>query len=250
MKKLYIIKAGTTFSSTLERLGDFDDWVKKALGELAVPVEIIDVVQGIPLPEPEQCCAVIVTGSHAMVTDNLAWSLALEAWIPLLVADCVPFLGICYGHQLLARAMGGEAGYHPLGREIGTVAIKLLPEAEDDPLFRGAPALFSAHTTHAQSALQLPPGALLLACSDHESHHAFRVGSSAWGVQFHPEYTREVMWAYIAAQAESLRSEGRGVEGLLLQVTECPSASNVLTNFASLVNRAAAISNPAHESIK
>jgi hypothetical protein len=58
------------------------------------------------------------------------------------------------------------------------------------------------------------------------------------------------MWAYIAAQAESLRSEGRGVEGLLLQVTECPSASNVLTNFAALVNRAAAVSNPAHESIK
>ncbi len=235
MKKLYIIKAGTTFSSTLERFGDFDDWVKAALGELAVPVEVIDVVQGSPLPEPGECSAVIVTGSHAMVTDNLLWSLALEAWISLLLADSVPFLGICYGHQLLARAMGGVVGYHQLGREIGTVTIKLMLEAEGDPLFRGVPPLFSAHTTHAQSALNLPPDAVPLASSGHEAHHAFRMGSCAWGVQFHPEYTELVMRAYISAQAESLRSEGRSVEGLLLQVAECPSASRVLTNFAALV---------------
>jgi GMP synthase (glutamine-hydrolysing) len=241
MKKLYIIKAGTTFSSTLEKLGDFDDWVKAGLGELVVPVEVIDVVQGSPLPEPEECSAVLVTGSHAMVTDNLAWSLALEAWIPLLVAGCVPFLGICYGHQLLARAMGGMVGYHPLGREVGTVAIKLMPGAEGDLLFQGVPSLFSAHTTHAQSALHLPLDAVHLACSAHDSSHAFRIGSCAWGVQFHPEYTSEVMGAYISAQAESIRREERSVEGLLLQIAECPSASMVLTNFAALVNKPAVV---------
>lgn len=234
MKKIYLIKAGTTFSSTLERFGDFDDWVKEALGELAVPVQVIDVLQGSSLPEPGECSAVLVTGSHAMVTDNLAWSLALEAWIPLLVTANVPFLGICYGHQLLARAMGGEVGYHPQGREVGTVAITLSSEAADDLLFRGLPSLFSAHTTHAQSALHLPPDAVRLACSNHEQYHAFRIGSCAWGVQFHPEYTVDVMSAYISAQEKTLRKEGRSVEDLLLQVAECHFASKVLTNFAAL----------------
>lgn len=239
MKKLYIIKAGSTFSSALETLGDFDDWVISALGALALPIELVDVAQEHTLPLPEECGAVIVTGSHAMVTDNLEWSLALEAWIPLLVADRVPFLGICYGHQLLARAMGGEVGFHPLGKEIGTVPITLVPEAAGDLLFKGVPSPFFAHTTHAQTALRLPSGAVHLACNDHDPHHAFRVGHCAWGVQFHPEYTTEIMKLYIAAQAKTLTREGCTAEGLLSQVTESLNARLVLTNFAALVNSSA-----------
>lgn len=235
MKTLYIIKTGTTFHSTLERFGDFDDWVLNVLGELAVPVKVITVAQGGSLPATGECSAVIVTGSHAMVTDNSGWSLALESWIPLLVADSVPFLGICYGHQLLARSMGGEVDYHPRGREIGTVSISLTPDAEVDLLFNDFPPLFSAHTTHAQSALQLPSGSVRLACSDHDQHHAFRVGTCAWGVQFHPEYTADVMRAYILAQEEILRTEGYSVEGLLSEVTGTPFARMVLANFAALV---------------
>jgi GMP synthase (glutamine-hydrolysing) len=237
MKKLYIIKTGTTFLTTLERFGDFDDWVLNALGELAVPVEVVNVVHGSPLPATGECRAVIVTGSHAMVTDNLAWSLALEAWIPLLVAGSVPFLGICYGHQLLARSMGGEVDYHPCGREIGTVSIRLTADAEADLLFNDLPPLFSAHTTHAQSALQLPACSVRLACSDHDQHHAFRVGTCAWGVQFHPEYTADVMRAYICAQDQSLSEEGYCVDGLLSEVTGTPFARRVLANFAALVNQ-------------
>ncbi len=236
MKKLYIIKAGTTYSSNLETLGDFDDWIKSALGGVNVPVEVIDIVGGGTLPSPQDCNGVIVTGSHAMVTENLEWSLRIESWIPSLVAAGVPFLGICYGHQLLGRAMGGEAGYHPLGREIGTVDVTLTPEACNDKLFQGIPALFTAHATHAQSVLSLPPGALLLAGNAHEPHHAFRVGISAWGVQFHPEYTAAVMQAYITAQAESLRKSGRNADALLSGVTATPFARKILTNFAALVD--------------
>ncbi len=237
MKKLYIIKAGTTFASALERLGDFEDWVQRALGELGVPVEVIDVVAGEPLPAPLECGGVIVTGSHAMVTDNLAWSLATELWIPKLLDSRVPFLGICYGHQLLGRAMGGVVGYHPLGREIGTVELSLTSAVAGDLLFKGIPDHFLAHTVHAQSVLQLPPGALSLAWSAHDQHHAYRIGQSAWGVQFHPEYTAAVMQLYILAQSETLKREGREVDGLLLKVSETPFASKVLSNFAALVRQ-------------
>jgi GMP synthase (glutamine-hydrolysing) len=235
MKKLYIIKAGTTFSSTLEALGDFDDWIITALARPELPLTVIDVVQGSPLPETEECCGVIVTGSHAMVTDNLPWSLRIESWIPSLVAAEVPFLGICYGHQLLGRAMGGEVGYNSHGKEIGTVAITRTPESNNDLLFNGIPATFQAHTTHAQSVLKLPSDAFLLSSNAHEPHHAFRIEESAWGVQFHPEYSTAVMQAYINAQAESLRKKGRNVEDLLLEITVTPFARKVLSNFASLV---------------
>ena len=236
MKQLYIIKAGTTFSSTLESLGDFEDWIITALGRTEFPVIVIDVVQGNPLPSPEECGGVIVTGSHAMVTDNKPWSLRIESWIPTLIAAGVPFLGICYGHQLLGRAMGGAVGYNPNGREIGTVAITLTPESKNDPLLTDIQSTFQAHTTHAQSVLTLPSDALLLAGNAHDPHHAFRIGTCAWGVQFHPEYTAEVMQAYITAQADSLLKKGRNVENMLLEVTETPFARKVLSNFGLLVN--------------
>ncbi|MCX6179674.1 MAG: glutamine amidotransferase [Chlorobiales bacterium] len=235
MKKLYIIKVGTTFSSTLEALGDFDDWIITALARPKLPLTVVDVVSGSPLPASEECYGVIVTGSHAMVTDNLPWSLRIESWIPSLVAAEVPFLGICYGHQLLGRAMGGEVGYNSYGKEIGTVAITLTPESNNDLLFNGIPATIQAHTTHAQSVLKLPSDAFLLSSNAHEQHHAFRIGTCAWGVQFHPEYSTAVMQAYINAQAESLKKKGRNVEDLLLGVTETPFARKVLSNFASLV---------------
>ena len=235
MKQLYIIKAGTTFSSTLETLGDFDDWIKAALCRPELSVVVIDVVSGSPLPSPDECSGVIVTGSHAMVTDNLPWSLQIESWIPSLVAAEVPLLGICYGHQLIGRAMGGEVGCNPNGREIGTVAVTLTSESKKDPLFQGTPAIFHAHATHAQSVLKLPPDAHLLASNTHEAVHAFRIGACAWGVQFHPEYTTEVMRAYITAQTESLRKKGRNVEDFLLEVRDTPFARKVLSNFSSLL---------------
>ncbi len=232
MKKLYILKTGSTFSSTLERLGDFEGWIMAGLGEHAFPLKVIDTVNGEPFPELTDCLGIIVTGSHSMVTDNHPWSLRLESWIPSLVKADVPFLGICYGHQLLGRAMQGEVGYHPLGSEVGTVSIRLTPAAAEDPLFNGIPEQFPAHATHAQTVLNLPREATLLAVSDHDPHQAFRVGSCAWGVQFHPEYNTGVMKADIEEQAESLEMSGRNVADLIENVKETPFAGKVIVNFA------------------
>lgn len=228
MKNLCIIKAGTTYRSTLQAFGDFEDWIGAVAGESGMPLRVVDAAGGEPLPPPSLSCGVIVTGSHAMVTDNLPWSLAIEAWIPSLLAGGVPFLGICYGHQLLGRALGGRVGYNPRGREIGTVRVSLAREAFADPLFRGVGAHFHAHAIHEQSVLELPSEAIVLGGNAHDPVHVFRVGQCAWGVQFHPEYTVSVMKEYIMAEGES-----RSVE-LLAEVRDTPDARLVLSNFASL----------------
>lgn len=235
MKKLFIVKTGTTFFSTLDRYGDFDTWVREGLGQVGPPLSVVDVVRGETLPAAGECCGVVVTGSHAMVTDNLPWSVTIEKWIPSLIESCVPFLGICYGHQLLGRAMGGEVGYHPLGEEIGTVAVELTAEGFADPLFSGVSASFNAHTTHAQSVLSLPPGSKRLAWNSHDPNHAFRVGGCAWGVQFHPEYRAAVMKAYIEAQSLELSVSGRNPAMLLRDVQDTPQAGLTLLNFTRIV---------------
>jgi GMP synthase (glutamine-hydrolysing) len=199
--------------------------------------EVVDVAAGDSMPDAKACGGVVVTGSHAMVTDNLPWSVAIAAWIPSIIAAEVPFLGICYGHQLLAQAMGGTVGFHPGGEEIGTVDIHLLPDSRTDPLFCSLPSPFKAHTTHSQTVLSLPPGAVCLASNSFEPHHAFRLGSCAWGVQFHPEYDRKIMESYVVEQTEELAAAGHSIPELLRTIADTPEAATILRRFGRMMGR-------------
>jgi GMP synthase (glutamine-hydrolysing) len=237
MKKLFIIKAGSTFPETAKRYGDFEEMTCRRLGLERDKTGIVNAVQGEELPAPEACHGVVITGAHCMVTENLPWSLVIEAWIPSLVQAEVPLLGVCYGHQLLGRAMQGQVDYHPEGREVGTVSIRRRPESSDDPLFTHLPEQFPVHATHAQSVLTLPPGAVPLAENDFEPHHAFRVGRYAWGVQFHPEYDRNIMGDYIMAQADRLTRAGKDVNTLMQERRETPEARSLLAAFARLATK-------------
>lgn len=231
MKRLYVLKVGTTFPATAERFGDFDHWTLNALGHTRLEARVVDVERGAQPPAARECAGVVITGSHAMVTDELPWSVATEAWIPSLLDSGVPIFGVCYGHQLLARAAGGEVGYHPRGQEIGTVEVKLLPDCENDPIFRGLPESFLVHASHSQTVLRLPPGAVHLAANEFEPNHAYRIGENAWGVQFHPEYNEAIMRSCIDEQAERLELRGRDVASIRNSVSGTPSALRAIRNF-------------------
>ncbi len=236
MRNVCIIKAGTTFPGIAEAYGDFDLWTINSLGIPADKAVIIDAQNNEPLPAPEECMGVVITGSHAMVTDHHPWSDRLLEWIPEIVREKVPFLGICYGHQLLAEAMGGKVGFHPGGKEIGTVEIERSPDSDNDPLFNRMPKRFPVHVTHSQCVLRLPPGAVSLAFNDFEPYHAFRIGSYAWGVQFHPEYSRDIMKGYVTEQAYELKTSGRDIDEIMMTVRETPEAAELMKSFMDLIN--------------
>ena len=235
MKKLYIIKIGTTFPATETQFGDFDKWTAKALGSVEIQICVVDAEHGAALPIIEECAGAVITGSHAMVTENMPWSVKLEKWITSLLKAQIPVFGICYGHQLLARAAGGQVGFHPRGKEIGTVGIQLLPDCFNDPIFQALPNSFLAHVTHSQTVLNLPKGAICLAANTHEPNHAFRLGKCAWGVQFHPEYNGDIMRSYIQEQANDLKSDGFDVPQLFSEVSETPISAEIFRRFGDLV---------------
>jgi GMP synthase (glutamine-hydrolysing) len=188
------------------------------------------------LPDPGSLAAVVLTGSSAMVSEREAWSERTAEWLRGAVAGGTPVLGICYGHQLLAHALGGRVGRNPRGREIGTVWVEALPAARDDALLGELPVRCPVQVTHVESVLELPPGATLLAASEGDPHQAFAVGPRAWGVQFHPEFDADAIRAYLEARRELIRAEGRDPEALLAGVRESPCGPALLRRFAALAS--------------
>ena len=168
-----------------------------------------------------------------MVTDREPWSERAAAWLRLAMADNVPVLGVCYGHQLLAHALGGAVGWHPAGKEFGTHTITLAPEAASHPLLAGLPQTFPANLSHSQSVLTPPPGARVLAASSHEPYQILAYSERTLTLQFHPEFTGPIMQAYVDYAAT--QPKGHRPVNLGEPVQDTPQARQVLQNFIDAV---------------
>src|SRR5262249_4038763 len=143
--------------------------------------------------------------SSSSVTERAPWMLRAEELLRHIVAARVRLLGICFGHQMIAQALGGEVRRNPSGREIGTMR---LTRKADDPLFAGTPRTFDVHGTHVDAVTGLPAGAEILATTPRDPVAAFRVGPLVHGVQFHPEMDADIIRGYVTARASSIREEG------------------------------------------
>lgn len=118
------------------------------------------------------------------------WLLTALAALQQCLHEGVPTLGVCLGGQMLARAAGGRVGPAPRA-ECGWAAVELTDDGLADPLFEGLPRMFEVYQWHSYE-FGLPPDAVLLARSE-VSLQCFRVGTCAWGLQWHPEVTGETI---------------------------------------------------------
>jgi len=123
-------------------------------------------------------------------------------WMPTVLAAQKPFVGICLGAQILARVLGARVWPHPEGRvEIGYTPIE--PTKEGAALFDAPMKVFQWH----RDGFDLPAGADLLATNEHFPQQAFRFGN-AYGVQFHPEVTSEIMQRWMVGGSHMLHMPG------------------------------------------
>lgn len=194
-KPFLILKTGslTPLSQGFaERFGDTEDTFLTGAGLAREAAHVIDVQMGEPLPEDRRPYAgVMISGSADMVSAQADWMRTTGAWLRETMEQDVPVLAICFGHQLLAHALGGKVGPNPKGLEGGTVTIDLA--AEGDPLFGAMPARADLQAHHYETVLVPPPGSEILASSDRDRHQVLRHAPLAWGVQFHPELTMPMM---------------------------------------------------------
>lgn len=139
-----------------------------------------------PPRPPAEYDAVLVFGGPMNVDeeDEHSWLRREDEFVRTLLERRVPTLGVCLGGQLLAKAGGAHVGPSP-EPEFGFTRVELSEGAADDPLFGALPREFDVWNAHGH-AFHVPEDGVELARSP-VCAQAFRLGDSAWGVQFHPE---------------------------------------------------------------
>jgi GMP synthase-like glutamine amidotransferase len=178
--------------------GDYTDMIERMLVTPLPDVEAVtyDVWGGTIPAATDECDAWVCSGSRASVYDDLAWIAPLSRFVARVRDAGAPFVGICFGHQLLAHALGGRAERAAGGWGVGAHRVEVhVPEAWMDPPLVSPTLLFM----HQDQVTLLPPGAEPLARTDHCDVAMFRVGGSMLGIQAHPEFDA----AYVAALLEA-----------------------------------------------
>jgi len=232
LKPITLIKTGNTIEEIKLQHGDFEDWFTEGMG--VSDLMQIDVFRQQALPATKELAGIVITGSAAMVSHREDWSERTAEWLGQAVQKGLPVLGVCYGHQLLAHALGGKVGPNPAGRQIGTVTVQLEMSSQDDPLLGHLPQTFAVQTSHLESVLELPPGAKRLAASPLDDNFVIRFAENVWGVQFNPEFSGPVTSEYIRCRADALQKEGLNPERLLENITDTEEAKSILQKFAAM----------------
>src|SRR3989475_4238035 len=213
--RLLVVQTGSTHLH-----GDYPRWFERALG-FEMPVVRAHAAERLgPALDRVRPQGIIVTGSPLSVIEKTHWMLQLGDDLLRAGERGTPVLGVCFGHQLLARASGGDVVQNPRGREIGTVRVQLTEAGRKDPLFAEwtDATEIEVQATHVDAVDPLPPGATVLASNENTAAQAFRLSETVAGVQFHPELWPEAMRDLILSRRDKLAAEGRDARALANEV--------------------------------
>jgi len=203
----------------------------------------VDLSRGERLPESlDNIEAVICLGGPMNVYQEDAYPFLRQedVFIKKALQQELPFLGICLGSQLLAKACGAKVGKSPV-KEVGWFPVTITPDGRQDPLFRNTDGPLEVFQWH-EDMFQVPTQGRLLAASPGCPHQAFRVGKNAYGLQFHIEVSACAIEAWIREywKVDDARSLARGKE-MLDRPQEIKrrfdqQAKIIYNNFLSIMN--------------
>jgi GMP synthase-like glutamine amidotransferase len=188
---------------------------REFLREDSADVTTVELDQDDAIPTLAEADALLVFGGPMNVDEHARfhWLVPEIAAIRQAALRGLPVFGVCLGAQLLARALGAPVTRNPIP-EVGLLDVDLTDDGASDPLFVGWPRRASVVQWHSDT-FALPASATLLATSPACRNQAFRYGECAYGLQFHPEVTADMVaeWADVPEYADVMRRLQDSPEG-------------------------------------
>ncbi len=201
----------------------------------------LDAVNLVRDPSPdmkriESARAVIIGGAGIYsATKDYPFTSALADIILRLRDRGTPLFGACFGHQIIARTLGGSVVTDRSRAEIGTHEVTLTAEGTTDPLLASLPERFPANMGHNDHVTRLPDGGVELALSPNSRNQIFRIDNKPiYGAQFHCELTYERLIERLAIYQDLYMPEDDEFEKLTENPTPTPEAVSILRRFVQM----------------
>ena len=226
MKKIIILDCGPSLEEVSREFGQSPEWIISTLEDQGCEFNWIKAYEGQAV-ENSSGDAWIITGSPRSVYDEEDWMLNLEVNIRDAAKRKRPVLGICFGHQLIAKTFSGKVEKNPNGWELGSYTISLTEHGKYSPLFKDMENELIVYESHQDIVTALPDGAVELAFNK-KGVQAFQL-FDMYSVQFHPEFSWDVMKKYVSI---------RGAAGVPVDDLAVPKSLQgylVLNNFINLI---------------
>lgn len=198
--KITILETGRPPAALRARFPDYPAMFRALLAPAApeLTFETIPVCDGAPLPDPRRLDATLITGSPAGAYDPEPWIPPLERFIRDAAEAATPQVGICFGHQIMAQALGGRVEKSEKGWGVGRHGYDIVA-----PLPWMSPALprFALAASHQDQVVEPPPNAITFARSGHTEHAGLAyTGAPAISFQGHPEMPDDFTAALVASR--------------------------------------------------
>lgn len=207
-RRIGLLQCGHVMPALAERHGDYPDLFKRFLAPFDVDITTYDATSGVLPADPAEQDGWLISGSTDSTYDDRPWIPPLEVLVRSIVDEGRPVVGICFGHQIVAQALGGRVERSAAGWGIGGHDYEVVVPHS----WTGTATRARMIASHQDQVSVLPDGAEVFLRTDHCPNAGFTVGDDVMTIQPHPEFerdlSREITGARAAIFGEALTAEG------------------------------------------
>lgn len=204
--RIGLVQCGHVHPDLVPTLGDYPELFADLLAPHGIVLTTFDVDHGQFPTDLTEFDGWVISGSANSAYEDLPWIHQTEDLLRELVVEQAPMVAVCFGHQLLAQALGGRVAKSPDGWGAGVHRYEFV---DDLPIWmQPAPTMpVRIIASHQDQVVELPEGARILARTDHCPIAAYELGPSVFAIQPHPEFTAAISQGLVERRRDRIGAD-------------------------------------------